>query len=280
MNMTRESECSERKIKGCPKVSVITVVRNDKEGLEKTIASISKQDYPNLEYIVIDGASTDGTVEMIKENEQFINIWVSESDNGLYDAMNKGKTKASGDYVHFLNAGDWFSEIDSLRKMLSPTPVGGVLIFGNVLLSHGSRIWRVPRQTRRRPQLSKSYVPHHQTVLYPKVFYSLQDYDLSFSVSADADYTTRAVRQLTSEYRNVDLVSNVLGGFTFTMYRSLKGAIKMNCERQTLYRKYAQKYSRFYAARLAVQIFGKYLAVRLGGIKLATLLMQMKMNFG
>lgn len=88
------------------KVSVITVVLNGKETIEKTICSVLGQAYPNLEYIIIDGGSIDGTLEIIKKYEDKINYWVSERDNGIYDAMNKGIKAASGEIINILNCGD------------------------------------------------------------------------------------------------------------------------------------------------------------------------------
>lgn len=94
---------------GMPMITVITVVYNDAEGLEATIRSIAQQSYGRIEYIVIDGASGDGTLEVIKQHEASIDYWVSEPDKGIYDAMNKGLTLASGDLIGILNAGDTYA---------------------------------------------------------------------------------------------------------------------------------------------------------------------------
>jgi glycosyltransferase involved in cell wall biosynthesis len=85
-----------------PKISIITVVFNHKHQFEKTINAIFKLDYPFIESIVVDGGSTDGTVEVIKENLDKIALWKSERDNGLYDAMNKGINMSTGDYLWFI----------------------------------------------------------------------------------------------------------------------------------------------------------------------------------
>lgn len=89
-------------------ISIITVVYNAKNLLEKTIKSVFSQSYINIEYIIIDGASSDGTVDIIKKYENKISYWVSEEDNGIYDAMNKGIKMAKGDGLIFMNAGDYF----------------------------------------------------------------------------------------------------------------------------------------------------------------------------
>ncbi|SEP95022.1 glycosyltransferase family 2 protein [Butyrivibrio sp. TB] len=93
-----------------PKVSVITVVRNDKEHIESTLNSLFVQDYPNIEYIVIDGASTDGTLEILEKYRSKIDYLISEPDNGIYDAMNKGISISNGDYIGFLNSGDEYAD--------------------------------------------------------------------------------------------------------------------------------------------------------------------------
>ena len=97
-----------------PLISVITVVYNDKKNLQKTIQSVINQTYKNIDYIIIDGGSTDDTLDVIHENEGNINYWVSEIDEGIYDAMNKGIGSVSGDYLVFLNAGDVFSSNEIL----------------------------------------------------------------------------------------------------------------------------------------------------------------------
>ena len=89
-----------------PLITVITVVLNGEEHLEKTIRSVINQTYYNFEYLVIDGGSTDGTLEIIRKYEYAIDYWVSERDEGIYDAMNKGSSLAFGRWVNFLNAGD------------------------------------------------------------------------------------------------------------------------------------------------------------------------------
>ena len=91
-----------------PLVTVVTVTYNAGSVLEDTILSVLNQTYPNIEYIIIDGGSTDETIDIIKKYEDRISYWVSEPDDGIYDAMNKGIEKATGDWINFMNAGDMF----------------------------------------------------------------------------------------------------------------------------------------------------------------------------
>ncbi|GAB6011243.1 glycosyltransferase [Viscerimonas tarda] len=100
-----------------PLISIITVTYNAATVLEETLLSVIKQTYNNIEYIVIDGGSTDGTVDIIKKYADKISYWVSEPDKGIYDAMNKGIDRASGDWINFMNAGDSFTTNDVLEKV-------------------------------------------------------------------------------------------------------------------------------------------------------------------
>ena len=99
------------------KYSIITVNYNNKEGLRQTIESVINQTYRNYEFIVIDGGSTDGSVELLKEYDKQITYWVSEKDNGIYNAMNKGIAKATGDYLNFMNSGDCFFACNVLENV-------------------------------------------------------------------------------------------------------------------------------------------------------------------
>lgn len=101
------------------KLSIITVNYNDAEGLERTIKSVISQSFKDFEFIVIDGGSTDRSVDIIKEYEKYINYWVSESDGGIYPGMNKGLRLAKGDYVNFMNGGDSYHSFNVLEKIFS-----------------------------------------------------------------------------------------------------------------------------------------------------------------
>ena len=96
-------------------VSIITVNLNNAQGLQKTITSVQSQTFKDFEYIIIDGGSSDNSLKIIKENAQIINIWVSEKDNGVYDAMNKGIARAKGRYLIMLNSGDYFFNETTLQ---------------------------------------------------------------------------------------------------------------------------------------------------------------------
>ena len=118
------------------KVSVVTVVLNMPELLERTIKSVIAQNYQNLEYIIVDGGSTDATLDVIKKYEEHIDVWVSELDNGIYDAMNKGGRLASGVWVNFLNAGDTFVTDTTVSDMFADVKLEDDLVYGDTIFQN------------------------------------------------------------------------------------------------------------------------------------------------
>lgn len=100
-----------------PIISIITVSYNAESTIENTIQSVINQTYPNIEYIIIDGGSTDRTLEIIKKYEHHISCWISEPDKGIYNAMNKGIQIASGDWINFMNAGDTFHDFNTINNI-------------------------------------------------------------------------------------------------------------------------------------------------------------------
>lgn len=98
-----------------PLVSIVTVTYNCRESLQQTIDSIANQTYTNKEYVIIDGGSSDGTIDVIRRNEEKVSFWLSEKDNGIFDAMNKALGHVSGDWLIFLNSGDIFYDNDVLQ---------------------------------------------------------------------------------------------------------------------------------------------------------------------
>lgn len=101
-----------------PLISIITVVYNGEQYLEQTIQSVINQTYKNIEYIIIDGGSTDGTLDIIKKYEENVTYWVSEKDKGLYDAMNKGIRIAKGELIGMINSDDWY-ELEAVELMVA-----------------------------------------------------------------------------------------------------------------------------------------------------------------
>lgn len=115
-------------------LSIITINRNNAAGLEKTVRSVASQTFKEFEYVVIDGASTDESVEVIKRHESDLTHlkWHSEPDMGIYNAMNKGIRMAKGDYLHFLNSGDWLVDENVVKDVLETIPDCDIFV-GNVI---------------------------------------------------------------------------------------------------------------------------------------------------
>jgi glycosyltransferase involved in cell wall biosynthesis len=120
-----------------PIITIVTVTFNAEEYLEKTILSVIEQDYKNIEYIIVDGGSTDKTIEIIKKYEKNIYLWISESDKGIYDAMNKGVKYANGEFVNFMNAGDVFFDNTVCSRIFS-NEITADLIYGDTIFYDNS----------------------------------------------------------------------------------------------------------------------------------------------
>jgi glycosyltransferase involved in cell wall biosynthesis len=114
------------------KLSIITINLNNASGLRKTIESVVSQKFSDFEYLIIDGGSTDGSVEVIKEYNDKITFWVSETDEGIYSAMNKGILKATGVYCLFLNSGDWL--VDNILESVFTINFNEDIFYGNIIL--------------------------------------------------------------------------------------------------------------------------------------------------
>jgi len=152
-----------------PLVTVITVVSNGAQRLEDTIRSVLNQSYDNVEYIVIDGGSTDGTLELIGKFGDAIDYWVSEPDSGVYDAMNKGLDAASGEWVNFMNAGDAFCSKQSIANTVREFSEAMVYYSDAIFyLEHGRHCYY-----RQVPCDAKSYRFIHQSCIYRKQLHSI-----------------------------------------------------------------------------------------------------------
>ncbi len=121
------------RIQDNPLVSIVTVVFNGEDFIEETIKSVLSQTYQNIEYIIVDGGSTDGTIDIIKKYEDKISHWISEPEKGIYDAMNKGIDLANGEWCNFLNAGDSFVDEKVLEQIFTKNINDSTLIYGDII---------------------------------------------------------------------------------------------------------------------------------------------------
>ena len=179
-----------------PRISIITVVYNGVNFLEETIQSVLNQSYEHIEYIIIDGGSTDGTVDIIKRYEDKIDYWVSERDEGIYDAMNKGMVVATGDFVNFMNGGDVICEVDSVEKVVSAMRNTDAVYFARAKVIEDSAYYTYPsKKVADYKKWLRLSLPNHQSMFFPKKFYSLHSYDLRLKLTADDDYKLWALKK-------------------------------------------------------------------------------------
>lgn len=170
-----------------PLISIITVVRNNRIGIVKTLDSALLQTYPNLEIIVIDGASTDGTREIIESYSYRISTFVSEPDKGVYDAMNKGIRLSHGDFVNFMNSGDTFHTPDAIGQMhLEQVKDSNTIVYGDVSVTYYDGTYREkPAEFFKTSMKFKGIGICHQTIFFPGHELRKHQYDLSYRIAAD-----------------------------------------------------------------------------------------------
>ena len=168
-----------------PLVSIITVVYNGEKFLEETIQSVISQTYENVEYIIIDGGSTDGTLDIIKRYEDKIDYWISEKDKGIYDAMNKGIDVASGEIMGLINADDWYEKdtIDMVIKKYSGDKNFDIF-HGNLnYINKSEKIYK-PNFSHRK-MLLQGMSLYHPTCFVKRSIYEEEKFDVNYQLAAD-----------------------------------------------------------------------------------------------
>ncbi len=174
-----------------PKFSIITICRNEADAIERTCESIIGQEHTDYEWIVIDGASTDGTLEILARYKDQITMLITEEDNGIYDAMNKGIERANGQYIAFMNGGDAFSS-NKVLGWAAEAPDAD-LIYGQLELNEsGGELLEQP-ETFDRQYLIKYMVHHQATFFHHSLFQRFGNYDTRYIIAADYDFYLRAL---------------------------------------------------------------------------------------
>jgi glycosyltransferase involved in cell wall biosynthesis len=179
-------------IKKVPRVSIITVVYNGDAYLEQTIRSVAEQDYPNLEYIIIDGGSTDRTLDIIHRNKAHIDYWVSEADEGIYDAMNKGIAHATGDVIGLINADDWY-EPGIVEWVVDVMEISGVdVVHGGMNILQEKEEVLVKPAPQDLGGLSRGMLLNHPAVFAKASLYRKYGlFDLDYPIAADWEMMVR-----------------------------------------------------------------------------------------
>lgn len=207
------------------KVSVITVVYNRVGELEETILSVLNQTYADLEYIVIDGGSTDGSLDIIRKYAPHLAYWVSEPDKGIYDAMNKGIRQASGKWVNFMNAGDSFWSPEVVAESMcyvQAYPAAGVL-YGDTV--HKNPFGKVRINARPLEGIVREVVFCHQSCFVRADLLKDMPFDLAYRYVADYDLLSKLYREGVSfvYYPQVISLFAVGAGASFThAYASIR----------------------------------------------------------
>lgn len=164
-------------------ISVVTVCYNAADTIEKTMLSVLNQTYHDIEYIIIDGGSTDGTVEIIRKYADRIAYWVSEPDKGIYDAMNKGIKVATGEWINFMNAGDEFVDEGVIEKLFQNRTIDTVgVVFGDTLFIHKSKQKIVKFGDDPHHKIMPSC---HQSIFCRRILLARILFDLRYKIAAD-----------------------------------------------------------------------------------------------
>lgn len=181
---------------GSPKISIITVCYNAGCAIEKTILSVINQIYSDKEYIIIDGYSNDGTINLIKKYTDIVDVFISEPDKGIYDAMNKGIKIASGEYIIFMNAGDSFYNDYVLRDIFGKMEDRPAVVFGDVAFySEGKLFIQKATPFYENLPLHHSMGFNHQSSFVQTKIAKKLLFNLSYKYAADYDMMIRIFRQ-------------------------------------------------------------------------------------
>jgi glycosyltransferase involved in cell wall biosynthesis len=181
-----------RKISSKPLISVITVVFNGGKTLERTINCVISQTYDNIEYIIIDGKSTDNSLEIINKYEDFIDYWISESDKGIADAFNKGFSVSTGDYIGFINSDDWY-EKEGISQIVQEINSEDSIYCGHLNLFSGDQC-KFVKLHKSKPEriLQTMRIAQPSTFVSRDVFNRLGGFSLNYEFAMDYDFFLRA----------------------------------------------------------------------------------------
>jgi len=218
----------------CPLISIITVVFNGIETLERTIQSVINQTYKNIEFIVVDGGSIDGTQDLIKKHESNISKFISEPDNGLYDAMNKGMEHASGDYFWFINSGDEIAADDTLKKIFENADFADIYYGDTMMIDKNNNLIGnrrlTPPSNLTWKDLRNGMLVSHQSIIVSRK--AAEKYDVNYRFSADYQWTVQALKKSQKTVNTRMILSKYLdGGLTKkNIIAGLKERFKIMCK--------------------------------------------------
>ena len=184
------------------KVSIITINYNNKAGLQKSLNSVVHQSSKNLEFIVIDGGSSDGSAEILKKESSKIDYWVSEKDNGIYHAMNKGILKANGEYLLFLNSGDFLVNAEIIESVI-PLLHGSAVIYGNQLIDEALDTY--PDRLTFGYFFNHGTLPHQAAFIRKELFNKYGLYNESLKICADTVFFMKVLCKYNETYKHINV---------------------------------------------------------------------------
>ncbi|GHV43981.1 glycosyl transferase [Spirochaetia bacterium] len=183
------------------KISIITVVYNAASSIKKTLESVKNQTYNNIEYIVIDGGSTDETMAIVNEYKYIINVLVSEKDDGIYDAMNKGLSYATGEWMFFLNAGDLFINDNVINDVFTFDLNNIDIVYGYIYCSNGKKIYP-PKKINIYTFMFEMTICHQSLFARKKCFNN--KFDIKYKIVADREWLLSQLES-GSNFKYVDM---------------------------------------------------------------------------
>ncbi len=174
-------------MKNQPKISIVTIAFNNLEGLRSTITSVLSQNYANIEYIIIDGGSFDGSKDLIKNNERSLAYWTSEPDNGIYDAINKGVKHCTGDWIIFMNAGDDFYSPSIIQNIFTKPIKNNIsFIYGDCITKYEG--YQIHQKSGPIKSLWNGSQFSHQSVFIRADIQKKYEYNKNNRISADFEF--------------------------------------------------------------------------------------------
>lgn len=206
-----------------PKVSIITVCFNSVKTIRDTIESVINQTYKNIEYIIIDGGSTDGTVDIIREYEPYIAKWVCEPDNGIYDAMNKGIRMSTGEIIGIINSDDWYA-LDCISSVVHTFTSESKpdIVHGNIVIcdEEGALLYCIKGKNDIKKEIFKRMTVFHPTMFVKKEVYENERlYNSNYVIAGDYDFLFNIIRgNYLVEYLDKELAFMRLGGISNKKY--------------------------------------------------------------
>ncbi len=200
-----------------PLLSIVTVVYNNKKHLRRCIESVLLQNYDNVEYIIIDGGSTDGSLDILREYDQQLDYWHSAKDNGIYDAMNQGINLARGSLVGIINSDDWYTEGIFAEIVSEHQKHPQAILHGNMVLEKDDRKYCTIEAPANLNKLAKGMILNHPTVFLPSRLYREHGvFDTDYKIVADWELIVRLWRRGASFQRLSFTIAHFrLGGISY-----------------------------------------------------------------